>query len=81
MLIFYLISFAIENIMIDVVEVNLLKFMSANEAALKWGISKRRVQILCSENRINGAHRVGNMWIIPIDAEKPTDARKKNNKN
>lgn len=52
-----------------------MDFMSARDAADKWGISQRRVAVLCSENRIDGATMVGNMWIIPSDAEKPTDAR------
>lgn len=50
-------------------------FISAREAADKWGISQRRVAVLCSENRITNATMVGNMWIIPDDAEKPFDAR------
>jgi len=49
--------------------------MSAKEAADKWGISQRRVAVLCSEKRVSDAMMVGNMWIIPTDAEKPTDAR------
>ncbi len=52
-----------------------MKVMSAKDAAQKWGISQRRVAILCSENRIDNAEMVGNMWLIPEDAEKPTDAR------
>jgi DNA adenine methylase len=53
-----------------------MKFMSSREAAQKWGISQRRVSMLCSENRIKGATIVGNMWIIPYEAKKPEDARK-----
>lgn len=53
----------------------MLSFISAKEAAEKWNISQRRVAILCSENRINGAMMVGNMWIIPSTAEKPIDKR------
>ena len=53
-----------------------MKFMSAREAADKWGISQRRVAVLCSENRINNVTMVGNMWIIPATAEKPIDARR-----
>lgn len=53
----------------------MLSFMSAKEAAEKWNISQRRVAVLCSENRIDGAMMVGNMWIIPSAAEKPTDMR------
>ena len=52
-----------------------MEFMSAREAADKWGISQRRVAVLCSENRIENATMVGNMWIIPTTAEKPIDAR------
>lgn len=53
-----------------------MEFMSAKEAADKWGISQRRVAVLCSENRIKDVAMVGNMWIIPQNAEKPIDARK-----
>ena len=53
----------------------MLSFISAKEAAEKWNISQRRVAILCSEARISGAMMVGNMWIIPANAEKPIDKR------
>ncbi len=53
----------------------MLSFISAKEAAEKWNISRRRVAILCAENRIDGAMMVGNMWIIPSTAEKPIDKR------
>lgn len=52
-----------------------MEFMSAREAADKWGISQRRVAVLCSENRIAEATMVGNMWIIPSNAKKPIDVR------
>ncbi len=52
-----------------------MEFMSAREAAVKWGVSQRRVAVLCSENRVSDALMVGNMWIIPANAEKPIDAR------
>lgn len=52
-----------------------MKYMSAREAADKWGVSQRRVAVLCSEHRIENATMVGNMWIIPATAEKPADAR------
>lgn len=52
-----------------------MRYMSAREAADKWGISQRRVAVLCSEQRISEATMVGNMWIIPATAEKPKDAR------
>lgn len=52
-----------------------MEYMSAREAAYKWGISQRRVAVLCSEQRIKDAAMVGNMWIIPSSAKKPIDAR------
>lgn len=52
-----------------------MEVMSAREAADKWGISQRRVAVLCSENRIANVQMLGNMWLIPMDAEKPIDAR------
>ncbi len=53
-----------------------MEFISAREAADRWGISQRRVAVLCSENRIEGASMLGNMWIIPSDVKKPADARR-----
>lgn len=55
-------------------------FISASQAAKKWNISQRRVQVLCSENRIEGAFKVGEVWVIPDNATKPLDYRKKSNK-
>lgn len=56
-----------------------MDYISAPEAAKKWGISERRVQKLCEENRIPGVARISRMWLIPKDAEKPVDARRKEN--
>lgn len=52
-----------------------MQYISAQEAANKWGITKRRVQVLCASGRISGAVRIGNMWVLPEDVEKPVDAR------
>lgn len=57
-----------------------MKYMSASEAAAKWGLSSRRVGLLCNEGRIEGAQKAGVTWIIPEDAEKPSDARIKSGK-
>ena len=59
----------------------MLEYMSAPEAAEKWGISERRVQKLCAENRIPGIAKFSRMWLIPKDAEKPADGRRKVDKN
>ena len=54
----------------------MLSYISVKEAAKRWNISQRQVAILCSDNRIEGAMLVGNMWIIPTTAENPSDKRK-----
>ena len=56
--------------------VNIMGYVTANQAAKKWNISQRRVQILCAENRIEGVFKLGEAWAIPEDAEKPRDNRK-----
>lgn len=57
-----------------------MEYVSIKQLSEKWGISKRRVQTLCSEGRIPGAVRIGNYWAVPIDAQKPDDARIKSGK-
>lgn len=52
-------------------------YMSVKQAAEKWGISDRRIRVLCSEGKITGAYQEGRGWKIPIDAIKPTDGRYK----
>lgn len=56
------------------------EIITAKEAAKKWGICERRVRILCVEGRINGAKKIGSMWVIPEEAEKPDDMRIKSGK-
>lgn len=56
-------------------EVIEMEYMSAREAAQKWNISPRRVAKLCLEKRIANVEMVGNMWLIPREAEKPMDGR------
>lgn len=52
-------------------------YISVSDAAEKFHISKRRVQLLCEQGRIEGASRMSGVWLIPTNAQKPTDARKK----
>ncbi len=42
-----------------------MKYMTASQAAEKWKISQRRVQILCAQNRIKGVFKLGENWAIP----------------
>lgn len=50
-------------------------FMTVKEASEKWGISDRRIRVLCSEGKIPGAFQEGRGWKIPVDAKKPDDGR------
>lgn len=52
-----------------------MDFISARDLAHEWNVSQRRVAILCSEGRIEGAIFIGNMWLIPRYAKKPPDGR------
>ena len=52
-------------------------FMTVKQASEKWGISDRRIRILCSEGKIPGAYQEGRGWKIPVDAKKPVDGRYK----
>ena len=54
-----------------------MDYIGIDEAAKKWGISERRVQILCSQGRVPGVSKLGYMWLIPQNAEKPIDKRRK----
>ena len=54
-----------------------MEFIGIEETAARWGLSKRFVQILCAEGRIEGATRLGRAWMIPKDAKKPLDGRTK----
>lgn len=57
-----------------------MKYLSIRQTAEKWGISKRRIQILCSQDRIPGAIKIDSSWAIPVDAVKPKDERVKSGK-
>ena len=52
-----------------------MDYISAKAAAEKWGVSLRRVHQYCEAKRIEGQARVGNAWVIPAAAEKPSDPR------
>lgn len=52
-----------------------MNYMKVSEAAAKWGISARRVRLLCEQGRIAGVEKKGNLYMIPEDAEQPIDGR------
>lgn len=55
----------------------IMEYLTTVEMSQKWGISSRRIGILCAENRIPGVIKKGKTWLIPSDSEKPADARKR----
>ena len=57
-----------------------MKYLSITQTAERWGISTRRIQILCGEGRVPGAIRIGSVWGIPDNEPKPADARIKSGK-
>jgi hypothetical protein len=54
-----------------------LGFMSTKEAAELWGLSMRRVQVLCDNGQIEGAQKFSDVWLIPKNTKKPIDGRTK----
>ena len=52
-------------------------YITVKRAAEKWGISDRRIRVLCAEGKIPGAYQEGRGWKIPADAKKPSDGRYK----
>ena len=52
-----------------------MKYMTTAQAAEVWGISQRRIALLCAEGRIEGACKLGKTWMLPENTKKPSDAR------
>ena len=50
-------------------------YRTIKETAELWGITPRRLQVLCANGRIEGAAKLGREWAIPVEAKKPEDAR------
>lgn len=64
-----------------IMEVSIMEYLTATELSKVWNISTRRIGVLCTEGRIDGAIKKGKMWLIPDTAQKPADARYKKNKH
>ena len=56
-----------------------MDLLTTAQIAKDWGISQRRVDILCKEGRVEGAIMMGNRWFIPKDPPKPEDKRRTKN--
>lgn len=57
-----------------------MEYLTTVELSNKWGISSRRIGVLCAEGRIEGAIKKGKTWLIPDTSQKPDDARVKSGK-
>lgn len=55
-----------------------MEFMTTKEAAEKWKLTERIVQYYCKSEVVPGTVKVSGVWLIPKDAEKPIDRRRKN---
>ena len=55
-----------------------MDYMTLKEASEKWGVTPRRVNYYCAADRIPGAVKMATIWLIPKDAVKPADRRRKN---
>ena len=54
-----------------------MEYITVKEAGEKWGLGIRMVTLYCTEGRIAGVVKKGNLWLIPEDAVKPEDRRRK----
>lgn len=48
-----------------------MKYLTTSQIAEKWGLTERRIRMMCQEGKIEGAFLVGKTWNIPENAEKP----------
>lgn len=48
-----------------------MKYMTVTEAAQKWGLTPRSVQIHCEKGNVPGVTLLGKAWRIPANAERP----------
>jgi len=58
-----------------------MDYITLKEASKKWGVSVRQINYYCNDSRILGAVKMATIWLIPKDAEKPADRRRKKGKN
>ena len=55
-----------------------MEYLTVKEAGERWGITARMVTYYCVDGRIKGVIKKGNLWLVPVNAEKPQDGRRKN---
>ncbi len=52
-----------------------MDIMTTEQAGKLWGVTPQRVSELCRNGRISGAFKIGTSWVMPVDTQKPSDAR------
>lgn len=52
-----------------------MDYIKVSQAAEKWGLSTRRVRVLCAQGKVDGVIRKGKLYMIPANAQKPADGR------
>ena len=55
-------------------------YITASEIAKKWKVNPRTIQVMCSKVKIKKKKKIGNMWMIPTETERPVDKRVKSGK-
>lgn len=53
-----------------------MDYITTIEMSKIWGISSRRISLLCSQGRVPGAEKKGKTWLIPKDAVKANRSSK-----
>ena len=54
-----------------------MEWITVKEAGELWGMTTRRAQFLCASGKINGAQKLGSIWVVPKGTLKPIDGRTK----
>lgn len=52
-------------------------YITVSEIAKRWKVNPRSIQVMCLKGKIQGAEKIGNMWMIPVQTERPVDERVK----
>ncbi len=54
-----------------------MTYLTISEAAVRWGISGRRIQQLCKSGAIDGTKKEGRSWLVPENAQMPLHRKTK----
>lgn len=55
-------------------------YITVSEIAKQWKVNPRTIQVMCLKGKIQGAEKIGNLWMIPTETERPVDKRVKSGK-